>query len=273
MKKTPILISLVILLLASPACSAGGATPATQAAQEPATQAVQEPTTVIEPTTPAATTVPTQEAVAVDGTPGPETIDLTDSALYITSSSPAYSFTTQAEFSGVDTTGAAKEVSLLMLVERQTQPQPTQHGVVKVTGGEGSAESVVIGDQVYIVFQGICNSTDLNGQKISDGMPDLRQEVKGQAQRVESGINVNGYVTDKYELTSENMVAEDELISAFVYVARDGGFITLFEVQGRTKTNYQGLDPNQLTDITTTYNYIPVEDGSFEVAIPAECNN
>ena len=27
-----------------------------------------------------------------------------------------------------------------------------------------------------------------------------------------------------------------------------------------------------LRDITTTYNYIPVEDGSFEIVIPAECN-
>jgi len=161
---------------------------------------------------------------------------------------------------------------LLTLLETQTQPQLTQHGVVEVTGGKGSAESVVIEDQVHVVFQGTCKSTDLNGLNLSDGMPDLQQEIKGQVQRVESGIGVNGYVTDKYELTSENMVADDEFISGFVYVARKGGFITLFEVQGRTKIGYQGLDPNQLTGTTTAYNYIPVEDGSFNITVPAVCN-
>jgi hypothetical protein len=88
---------------------------------------------------------------------------------------------------------------------------------------------------------------------------------------VESGFNVSGFVTDKYELTSENMVADDELISAFVYVTRNSGFITRFEMQGRSKTDYQGLDPNQFANITTVYNYIPVEDGSLDIAIPTVC--
>jgi hypothetical protein len=244
MKKTSILISLVILLLASPACSVGGA---------------------------AAATVPVQKAGGIDGPPGPETIDLTSPELYIISSAPAYKFDTTTKFTGVDKTGAAKEVSLHILFETQTLPQRTQHGVVEVKGGEGSAESIVIGDQVYVVFLGKCNSTILKGQNLLDDMPDLQQEIKGQAKRVESGIDVNGYVTDKYKLTGENIVADDELISSFVYVARKGGFITLFELEGRTKTGYQGLDPKQFTNISLEYNNIPVEDGSLDIAVPAEC--
>ena len=76
-------------------------------------------------------------------------------------------------------------------------------------------------------------------------------------------------------------LADDELISAFVYVARSGGFITLFELQGRAKIDFQGLglipyqlaDPNQLADFTRADNYIPVEDGSLNIAIPAGCGN
>ena len=68
------------------------------------------------------------------------------------------------------------------------------------------------------------------------------------------------------------MIADDELIGAFVYVTRDSGFITRFELQGQSKTDYQGLDPNQFTNVTSVYNYIPVEDGSLDIAIPAECN-
>ena len=265
-KQNSIYIALVTILIASQACNVGSAAPATEVGQEP--------TTAAEQTSPVATTVPSQEAVGIDGTPGPETIDLTNPVLYIIPGAPAYTFATAIKFTGVDTTGGAKEVSLLMTEETQTLPQKSQRFLVEVIGGEGSAETVVIGDQSYTVFQETCSPfplSSINGQSLSAGMPDLQKEIIGQAQRVESGIEVNGFVTDKYELTSENMVADDELISAFVYVARDGGFITLFEAQGRTKTKYQGLDPDQFADVTSTYNYIPVEDGSLDIAIPAVC--
>lgn len=90
---------------------------------------------------------------------------------------------------------------------------------------------------------------------------------------MESGIEVNGFVSDKYELKSENMLADDELVSASVYVARDSGFITLFELQGRTKTDFQGLDPNKLAVVSSSYNFIPVEDGSLEIVKPAACED
>lgn len=263
-----IYIALVLILVASLACNIGGATPATESGQEPTTESGQ--------TDSAVATVPAQEAGAIDGPPGPETIDLTNPALFITSSEPAYKFDTNTKFTGVDTTGAAKEVSLLMTEETQTLPQKSQRFLVVVTGGEGSAETVAIGDQVYTVFQGACFPSPLSSvdeQGLSEGMPKLQDGITGQAPRVESGIEVNGFVTDKYELTSENMFSDDELISAFVYVARDGGFITLFDMQGLSKTDYQGLDPNQFTNVTTAYNYIPVEDGSLDIAIPVECNN
>jgi hypothetical protein len=273
-KQISIIIALVIILIATQACSVGGKAPSTEVEQEPTLATEQEPTIVSEPTSPAATTVPSQEAGSNDGPSGPETIDLTNPALYITSSAPAYTFDATMKFSGVDTTGAAKEVSLSMTEETQTLPQNTQRFLVVVTGGKGSAETVMIGDQGYSVFQEACfpfSASSAEGKNASEGMPNLQGEITGQAQRVESGIDVNGFVTDKYELTSQNMVADDELISAFVYVARTNGFITLFELQGRTKTDYQGLDSSQFTDIITAYNYFPVEDGSLIIAIPAIC--
>jgi len=265
-KQNSVYIALAIILLASLACNIGSTVPSTEVEQEP--------TIVSEPMNPVATTVPSREAGSNDGPSGPETIDLANPALYITSSEPAYKFDTNTKFTGVDSTGTAKEVSLLMTEETQTLPQKSQRFLVVVTGGEGSAETVVIGDQVYTVFQEACYPSPLSSvdeQSLSEGMPKLQDGITGQAQRVESGIDVNGFVTDKYELTSENMDADDELIGAFVYVTRDGGFITRFEVQGRSKTDYQGLDPNQFTNVATVYNYIPVEDGSLDIAIPAVC--
>lgn len=267
-KQNFIYFALVLVLLASLACNIGGTAPATTESGQ------EEPTTVDGQTNPVATLVPTEDAANTDGPVGSETIDLTNPALYITTSELAYIFDTNTKFTGVDSTGTAKEVSLLMTEETQTLPQKSQRFLVVVTGGKGSAETVVIGDQVYTVFQEACYPSPLSSvdeQGLSEGMPKLQDGITGQAQRVESGIDVNGFVTDKYELTSENMIGDDEFIGAFVYVTRVGGFITRFEAQGRSKTNYQGLDQNQFTNVATVYNYIPVEDGSLEIAIPAVC--
>ena len=263
-----ILIAMVIILTTIQACSAGsGAQP---------TKVEQESTLAGEQTNPTVTSIPSQEAGEVSGSAGPETIDLANPALYIPSSAPAYTFDVVMNFSGVAADGAAKEVTLSMTELTQTLPQKAQRFLVVVTGGEGSAETVIIGDQGYSVFLGTCSlfsASSSEGQNASEGMPNLQEMITGQAQRLDTGIEVNGFITDKYELTSKNMNEQDELVSAFVYVARDGGFITLFEAQVRTKTDYQGFDSNQFTDLSIAHNYIPVEDGSLEIAIPAVCTN
>jgi hypothetical protein len=104
-------------------------------------------------------------------------------------------------------------------------------------------------------------------------MPRLQTMLTGQARGVESGVEVNGYVTDKYELSADNFTeGGDEMVSAFVYVARDGGFITRFEEQLQAKMASFGFDPNQVTEGTMTADYFLVEDGSLDIAVPAECN-
>jgi hypothetical protein len=265
-KQNSIYIALVIILTASLACNIGGTAPATESGQ----------------TDPVATTVPDQEAVAIDGPPGPETIDLTSPALYIHPNAPAYKFESTIKYTSVVTTGVAKEYSSFMALETQTQPQPAQRLVLD---SAGLGETITIGDQLYMVAYGECTALpDAGQQHLSAFLPKLQEEITGQAPRVESGIEVNGFVTDKYELSSENLVTDDELISAFVYVARNGGFITLFELQGQTKAVFRGLEtldpnqfaelnPNQLADFTRADNYILAEDGSLNIAIPAACED
>jgi hypothetical protein len=267
-KRFLLLITMVIILVIIQACSAGpGAQP---------TIVEQQVTLAGEPTNSTDAPTPSQEADAVGIPEGPETIDLTNSVLYVPSSTPAYTFDVVMNFSGVTSTGTAKEVTLSMGEMTQTLPQKGKRFLVVVTGGEGSAETVIVGDQGYSVFLGTCSqfsATSSEGQNASGGMPKLQDLFTGQALRVDTGIEVNGLITDKYELTGENMLEKDELVSAFVYVARVGGFITLFEAQTRTKTDYQGFDPNQLTDLNIAHNYIPVEDGSLVITIPTICAN
>ena len=262
-KQNSAYFALVTILIASQACSVGGTAPSPEVGQEPVTTDEQA--------SPLATTVPSQ-AVAIDGPPGPETIDLTSPALYIHLNAPEYRFESTINYSGVDTTGVAKEVMSFMAFEFQTQPQPAQRLVLD--NGFGESETTAIDDQVFIVVLAECSAfPDAGSQDLSAFMPDLQEEITGQALRVETGIDLNGFVTDKYELSSENLITDDELISAFVYVARSGGFISLFELQGRTKTDSQGLDPNQLADFTRVDTYIPAEDGSLDIATPAGCEN
>jgi hypothetical protein len=262
-KQYTIYFALAVILIAGQACSVGGTAPSTQGGQETVTTDEQ--------TTPVATTVPSQ-AVAIDGPPGPETIDLTSPALYVQPNAPAYRFESTIQYAGVDTTGVAKEVTSFMAFEAQTQPQPAQRFVLD--NGFGESETIAIDDQVFMVVLAECSAfPDAGSQDLSAFMPDLQEEITGQAPRVETGIEVNGFVTDKYELSSENLVTDDELISASVYVARNSGYIALFELQGRTKTDSQGLDPNQLADFTRADKYIPGEAGSLSIAIPAGCQD
>ena len=272
MKNNSIYIALVFILSTSLACTIGSSAPVTESVQEPAAATAQ--------TNPVTTTIPVQETAAIDGPAGPDTIDLASPVLYIFPGALVYKFQSTIKYKGVDATGVEKEVTSIRAMETQTQPQPAQRLVLD--NGAGSSETIAIGDQVYMVAYGQCTALPGAGkQDLSAFMPKLQKEITGQASRAESGIEVNGYVTDKYELSGKNLVTDDDLINAFVYVARSGGFITLFELQGRAKIDFQGLglipyqlaDPNQLADFTRADNYIPTEDGSLKIAIPAGCGN
>jgi hypothetical protein len=285
-KRSSIFLALAIILMTSIACTIGGTALSTEVAKEP--------TAGSEPATSVATTVPSQEA-GNDPSAGPETVDLTNPALYIVPSAPAFKFESTIKYTGVDTTGTAKEVSEIGLVEVQTQPQITQRflssldGYMDSPGTKGSinilsSDTVIIGDQMtsaqMVSVEGgapklFCNTTlvsEIQGPGLLESMIKLQDMITGQATRVESGVEVNGYVTDKYSLSSDNLREGDGSASAFVYVARDGGFITRFELQFQSNENRFGFDPNQFTDTHFEYNYNLVEDGSLDIVIPAECD-
>ncbi|TFH65249.1 MAG: hypothetical protein E4G90_06555 [Gemmatimonadales bacterium] len=105
-----------------------------------------------------------------------------------------------------------------------------------------------------------------------DNIPRIQEWLTGQATRVESGIEVNGFVSDKYELSGDTLQGGDGLVSAYVYVARDGGFITRYELHFQGNEGRFGFDSSQLTDTSLIYNYYLMEDGSLEISIPAECS-
>jgi hypothetical protein len=275
---------LAIVLTASLGCTTQGAAPSTGEAEPGATAAA----------------APSQQAEDTSGAPVPEALDLTNPALYVVPGAPAYRFDSMIRMNGVDTAGSPKEFLSHTLLEVQTQPQIMQHVLYEGDLMAGSSDApgsisipksdtVILGDQMtsaQMVGIGgaaptmMCNTGSasmMQGpgllQTTLDSMPVLQTMLVGQARGVEGGVEVNGFVTDKYELSAENFrEGGDDMVSAFIYVARDGGFITRYEEQLQTKMATFGFDPNQVTDGTITADYFLVEDGSLDIAIPAECN-
>jgi hypothetical protein len=294
-KRSSLYVALALVLLTVSACAAGGAAQPAGPGDEQALAGSPAAATESATSNTDAATAPSQDAANADGPAGPESIDLTNAALYIIPDSPAYRFESTIKYVGVDNAGAAKEVSEIGSAEVQTLPQVTQRftfaleGYVDSPGSSGtfnilSSDTVIIGDQMTSAQmvsvnaaapELFCNTglaSEMQGPSLSESTHKIQEGLTGQAPRVESGIQVNGFVTDKYELSGDNLHAGDELVSANVYVAREGGYITRFELYSRGNEGRYGFDSGRLTDISFIYNYVLVEDGSLTIAIPAECD-
>jgi hypothetical protein len=284
-QRNRIYIALAVILIASLGCTAQGTAPSAGGGQ-PGTEAAA---------------APSQPAGNIDDAPVPEAIDLSNPALYIVPDAPAYKYDSALKITGVDTAGGPKEFDSYTLLEVQTQPQIMQHILYEgdLMGASPSdapgsisipsSDTVIIGDQMtsaqmvgisgapskLVCHTGPTSSMQGTGllESTLDSMPKLQTMLTGQAQGVESGVEVNGFMTDKYELSGDNFTeGQDKPISAFVYVARDGGFIARFEEQFQTKMAISGFDPNQVAEGTLTLNYFLAEDGSLAIAVPVECN-
>lgn len=239
-KRNSIYIALAFVLITGSACSVGGTALPAATANELTPGSQQEPTTGSGPSDSVAATIPSQGTGNADGSAGPETIDLASPALYLVPNAPAYRFESTIKYAGGDTTGGAKEVAEIGLAEVQTQPQVTQRflstleGYVDDAGSSGSvnilsSDTVIIGDQMtsaqMVSVNGaapelFCNAglaSDMQGPSLLESVPSIQEWMTGQAPRVESGIEVNGLVSDKYELSNANLAGGDGLVRAFIY--------------------------------------------------------
>jgi hypothetical protein len=294
-KRSSLYVALALVLLTVSACGAGGAAQPAGAGDGQPLAGSPAAATESAPSNPDAATAPSQVAANADGPAGPDSIDLTNAGLYIMPDSPAYRFENTIRYVGVDTTGAAKEVSEIGSAEVQTRPQVTQRftfaleGYVDSPGSTGTfniltSDTVIIGDQMtsaqMVSVNGaapelFCNTglaSEVQGPSLQESTHKIQEWLTGQAPRVESGIQVNGFVSDKYELSADNLQGGDGLVSAYVDVAREGGYITRFELHSQGNEGRYGFDSGRLTDISIIYNYVLVEDGSLGIAIPAECD-
>lgn len=214
--------------------------------------------------------------------PGPASLDLSSPALYALTSN----YTNQVV---VVFDGAAQDGSPLtqtITIDQKVQTIPTeskwmklstalsnqeQASVIEAATIEGKTYSFLTGSGCFVIPDD--SSTDTFDDLFTvDGL------FINQASRVETGVQMNGFTTDGYELTPDNIdSSHEELDTQFtftqgmLYVARDGGFITRMLLEGQTyMTDYEGFDPNVETPAKFTFNFIPAE-GTLDITPPAGC--
>ena len=220
-------------------------------------------------------------AVSEDAGAGLETIDLSDPALHTTKDDyPAFKMTMNFKYEGVDTAGNPKTFDQDFTFEAQKEPK-AQHISMAGDTPDESMEFVTIGDQSMSVFPGVgctvfpTDSMEGPGAEEFLAIPDFSKSFKGQAQRAETGVDIEGTLTDRYTITAENMNdSEDEftnITNGNVYVSQDGGYIVRVELTGTVKTATLDFDPNTDVQLDLNYTLIPVTDGSINIVPPSEC--
>ncbi len=302
--KTRIIFFLTILVLASLACGLSGAGGDDSAPDEqstpaptsvPAASSTPEDPTPTEPAPVASdpTAVPEEptplpeptEAPPIDSNPGPEVIDLGADA-YLTTESSNSIRQVYLEYSGAGPDGNPLTVGMSFTYKKQTLPEEASHIIIGSQTGdiEETVESAIIGEQAYTYFaEAGCFSFPVEDMQssLADEFPEFDTLLINEATLAESGVTINGIVTDRYTLTAGNLNPEDEsaspdieLVEGSVYLAQDGGYITRFHLEGATTnaSDFGDFAPETEVQVTLTYDFIPTAE-ALNIAPPAGCED
>lgn len=215
--------------------------------------------------------------------PGPETIDLTAQALY--AHSPNYTSQLLMVNEGKMVDGSAITQNIEINSDIQTQPTEGQHVTIKSQLSTQSQATLL--ETTILAGQSYTYSSDAGcfifpfdpsqGDPFEDFFQ-VEDNFINEASRVETGVEINGFMTDRYEITEANIDPADEnfdsdftLLEGSLYVAREGGFVTRRYFKGITAAAFSDqFDPNAETQVTFTFNYIPIE-GALGITPPDGC--
>jgi hypothetical protein len=219
--------------------------------------------------------------------PGPEILALTDIWLGSNYTS-SFSQDIERTAEGVSPTGEQIKSNIIFELRQQVSPGWTSYNLMKQ----------ITNDVVIAQFEvGIVNGVAYSGTQTCRVAPDpeasvhmldstlnnlLINELRGHVKRVETGISINGVITDRYELRKDNFTMAEsviEFISGSLYRARDGGFLTRLEYVIKIKPQswvinmsdaFSSTDPSLVTYLLDR-TYVP--DGTLPVKVPEVCAN
>jgi len=221
------------------------------------------------------------DPAASDLPEGPDSLDLSDASLFVTTGYNAYSMNVGIVFEGTGVSGNPVRAPFNTLIEERTMPDEAQRYLIY---GEDMSDALVyvkVNGQIFSVFPGAgCSVLPADSQQDDfnprEDMIDFTEVMTGSAERAQTGVVVEGIVTDRYTLTQENVPSIPDLDSfsfkeGSVYLSRAHHKIVKMEITGTLRTSQYDLDANQDASFTFNYQFIPYEDGSLAIQPPVEC--
>jgi hypothetical protein len=218
-----------------------------------------------------------------DAGPGPESVNL-DEALRGRDVLASYDELVILQWDGTTPDGAAASFALDNALRFRDVPE----GAVSLTmitrgidGSESLLDSSTIGPDHYIFYdeQGCTITASEANQLPLDEFFQLELPLLGTANLVESGLDINGVLSDQYELSADNIANDPDsgvtpetflFEEGHVYIARDDGYVTRMEIHGQFADDPSslGFDPEQPVSALMSVNSYPSD---ADVLPPAGC--
>lgn len=214
---------------------------------------------------------------------GPATLDLTDPALNALYTHSFRHFQ-QDSTDGFDKNDAPYKYVMSFETMQQDQPQWSDYGrSIEKSNGQTTKdiESSVIDGKSYSFSNLGNNPCAVRDDSFADQhelqVPNVN--LKGRVKQVESGVTINGVLTDRYELTLAQVGVDAtlELKSGSLYRARQGGYLVQIEYTVLIKPQSYGMNiGSKYSDdkpawITFHDDYTYYPNGAMQVKVPAGC--
>lgn len=175
-------------------------------------------------------------------------------------------------------------------IELKTQTSPEPGESVTMTenknGESQSASFITIGGMTYSYSaeMGCMSFPDDSSNSADEDTPSMQEEVNGEVKLLERNVEINGVMTDRYEIKPENLIASDDqsadpfegfvMDQGSIYVARDGQYLVRMEFSGAQAANDnlpEIFAPDQPVTASILYDYVPAPAEGWNLSAPEAC--
>lgn len=191
------------------------------------------------------------------------------------------------QYQGVGADGSELTVKIAQQNMEQSTPAWSNYTLYQVFINEKakkSSEFSILNGQVYKNTGNACSvfadTTAADHKPTNWPKSFLKSYAAGNARKVESGVKVNGVLTDKYELKLENSPFADslaEMKSGELYRAQKGGYLVRLSITETWQadkwqgTATYGFAAGQPVTVTNTVDFTYYPSGKLNVIVPGVC--
>lgn len=224
-------------------------------------------------------------APAAPSSDNPATLNLDDPALYEEMLDVNYYVVMDFNFTAQNPDGTTLFRQVLLNGQRSANPPRSsmrfESNDPAVMGGLGFIEAADIEGTNYIFIPsvGCVVSSNPDQDNPYDALADTGGFLKGEAPRVESGVLINGVLTDRYEITMDNIDTLDgagsdvtSLEEGSLYISQADGSLIRLLMRGRGTSALLTNDTTAEGDIHYQMDFTPTAD-VFNIQPPDDCQD